>query len=158
MTALTFNVECLIAVWLMLENYLIGLETKALCFYQLNMNMFLIFSTVYVYQLLFICTEYIDFFHIFFPSFGIWYVAFNCSFGCLFQQLASHGLFDVHVKATGDIHIDDHHTNEDVALAIGTVRTLSQLFHNKLEFQRINLLSIIDLIRKNFSFPVSTSI
>jgi len=38
-----------------------------------------------------------------------------------FQQLASHGLFDVHVKATGDIHIDDHHTNEDVALAIGTV-------------------------------------
>lgn len=37
------------------------------------------------------------------------------------QQLASHGLFDVHVKATGDLHIDDHHTNEDVALAIGTV-------------------------------------
>lgn len=38
-----------------------------------------------------------------------------------FQQLASHGLFDVYVKAVGDIHIDDHHTNEDVALAIGTV-------------------------------------
>ncbi|KAB5545002.1 hypothetical protein DKX38_013114 [Salix brachista] len=33
----------------------------------------------------------------------------------------NHGLFDVHVRATGDIHIDDHHTNEDVALAIGTV-------------------------------------
>lgn len=28
----------------------------------------------------------------------------------------------MHVKATGDIHIDDHHTNEDVALAIGTVK------------------------------------
>lgn len=27
----------------------------------------------------------------------------------------------MHVRATGDIHIDDHHTNEDVALAIGTV-------------------------------------
>ncbi|KAI3469573.1 hypothetical protein Pfo_026236 [Paulownia fortunei] len=38
----------------------------------------------------------------------------------MLDQLASHGLFDVHVKATGDIHIDDHHTNEDVALAIGT--------------------------------------
>eukprot|EP00268_Persea_americana_P008368 TRINITY_DN13241_c0_g1_i1.p1 TRINITY_DN13241_c0_g1~~TRINITY_DN13241_c0_g1_i1.p1 ORF type:complete len:282 (+),score=52.86 TRINITY_DN13241_c0_g1_i1:232-1077(+) len=38
----------------------------------------------------------------------------------MLDQLASHGLFDVHVKARGDIHIDDHHTNEDVALAIGT--------------------------------------
>ncbi|OMP10194.1 Imidazoleglycerol-phosphate dehydratase [Corchorus olitorius] len=36
------------------------------------------------------------------------------------KQLASHGLFDVHVKATGDTYIDDHHTNEDVALALGT--------------------------------------
>lgn len=46
---------------------------------------------------------------------------------CLYQQLASHGLFDVHVRATGDIHIDDHHTNEDVALAIGTVSICSFL-------------------------------
>ncbi|CAL1389121.1 unnamed protein product [Linum trigynum] len=38
----------------------------------------------------------------------------------MLDQLASHGLFDVHVRATGDIHIDDHHTNEDVALAIGS--------------------------------------
>ncbi|WCJ23765.1 imidazoleglycerol-phosphate dehydratase [Euphorbia peplus] len=38
----------------------------------------------------------------------------------MLDQIASHGLFDVHVKATGDYHIDDHHTNEDVALAIGT--------------------------------------
>ncbi|XP_078182051.1 imidazoleglycerol-phosphate dehydratase 3, chloroplastic-like isoform X2 [Carex rostrata] len=38
----------------------------------------------------------------------------------MLDQLASHGLFDVYVKASGDIHIDDHHTNEDVALAIGT--------------------------------------
>ncbi|XP_031261502.1 imidazoleglycerol-phosphate dehydratase 1, chloroplastic-like [Pistacia vera] len=38
----------------------------------------------------------------------------------MLDQLASHGLFDVHVRATGDIHIDDHHTNEDVSLAIGT--------------------------------------
>ncbi|XP_043691271.1 imidazoleglycerol-phosphate dehydratase 1, chloroplastic-like isoform X4 [Telopea speciosissima] len=39
----------------------------------------------------------------------------------MLDQLASHGLFDVHVRASGDTHIDDHHTNEDVALAIGTV-------------------------------------
>jgi imidazoleglycerol phosphate dehydratase HisB len=38
------------------------------------------------------------------------------------QQLASHGLFDVYVMAKGDLHIDDHHTNEDIALALGSVR------------------------------------
>jgi hypothetical protein len=38
-----------------------------------------------------------------------------------FQQIASHGLFDVHVRAKGDTWIDDHHTNEDLALAFGKV-------------------------------------
>ncbi|KAJ7294824.1 hypothetical protein O6H91_13G034900 [Diphasiastrum complanatum] len=38
----------------------------------------------------------------------------------MLDQLASHGLFDLSVKAQGDVHIDDHHTNEDVALALGT--------------------------------------
>ncbi|MCO5555300.1 hypothetical protein L7F22_008845 [Adiantum nelumboides] len=37
-----------------------------------------------------------------------------------FEQIASHGLFDVNVTAKGDLHIDDHHTNEDIALAFGT--------------------------------------
>ncbi|KAJ6430061.1 hypothetical protein OIU84_021462 [Salix udensis] len=36
------------------------------------------------------------------------------------DHMLDRGLFDVHVRATGDIHIDDHHTNEDVALDIGT--------------------------------------
>ena len=36
------------------------------------------------------------------------------------DQLASHGLFDVTVKAQGDTWIDDHHTNEDIALALGS--------------------------------------
>lgn len=35
------------------------------------------------------------------------------------QQLASHGLFDVTVRATGDTWIDDHHICEDIALALG---------------------------------------
>ncbi|KAF7150438.1 hypothetical protein RHSIM_Rhsim02G0025100 [Rhododendron simsii] len=38
----------------------------------------------------------------------------------MLDQLASHALFDVHVRATSDVHVDDHHTNEDVAFAIGT--------------------------------------
>ncbi|GAB4843395.1 hypothetical protein Ancab_013356 [Ancistrocladus abbreviatus] len=47
----------------------------------------------------------------------------------MLDQIASHGLFDVHVKATGDIHIDDHHTNEDVALALGTVYNIAAVVY-----------------------------
>ena len=32
---------------------------------------------------------------------------------------AKHGMFDVDVKAKGDLHIDGHHTNEDVAITLG---------------------------------------
>lgn len=38
----------------------------------------------------------------------------------MMDQLASHGLFDIHLEAEGDTWIDDHHTNEDIALALGT--------------------------------------
>jgi len=37
----------------------------------------------------------------------------------MLAHLAVHGLFDLTVKATGDLHIDVHHTVEDVALALG---------------------------------------
>lgn len=37
----------------------------------------------------------------------------------MLDQLARHGDFDLSVSATGDLHIDTHHTVEDVALAIG---------------------------------------
>ncbi|AGY58186.1 imidazoleglycerol-phosphate dehydratase HisB [Gloeobacter kilaueensis] len=34
-------------------------------------------------------------------------------------QIATHGLIDLDVSAQGDLHIDDHHTNEDVGIALG---------------------------------------
>jgi imidazoleglycerol-phosphate dehydratase len=37
----------------------------------------------------------------------------------LLTHIAVHGLFDLTVEATGDLHIDPHHTIEDVALALG---------------------------------------
>ena len=33
--------------------------------------------------------------------------------------LGTHGLCDLTVKATGDLHIDRHHTNEDLGLVLG---------------------------------------
>jgi imidazoleglycerol-phosphate dehydratase len=37
----------------------------------------------------------------------------------MLTHLAVHGLFDLTVHAKGDLHIDVHHTMEDVALAVG---------------------------------------
>jgi imidazoleglycerol-phosphate dehydratase len=37
----------------------------------------------------------------------------------MLHQIASHGLFDLEIEATGDLHIDDHHTNEDVGITFG---------------------------------------
>jgi len=37
----------------------------------------------------------------------------------MLELFAKHGLFDLELKATGDLDIDLHHTNEDVGLALG---------------------------------------
>jgi len=37
----------------------------------------------------------------------------------MLSHLAVHGLFDLTVRAQGDLHVDAHHTVEDVALALG---------------------------------------
>lgn len=37
----------------------------------------------------------------------------------MLHQISSHGLIDLDIKATGDIEIDDHHTNEDVGITLG---------------------------------------
>jgi imidazoleglycerol-phosphate dehydratase len=38
----------------------------------------------------------------------------------LLTSLAHHGLFDLQVRATGDLEVDEHHTVEDVALVLGS--------------------------------------
>jgi len=40
-------------------------------------------------------------------------------FDHMLDQLAKHSLIDMKVAAKGDLHIDDHHTVEDVGLALG---------------------------------------
>ena len=37
----------------------------------------------------------------------------------MLTALARHALFDLEVDAKGDLHIDDHHTTEDVGIVIG---------------------------------------
>ncbi len=47
----------------------------------------------------------------------------------MLHQIASHGLIDLDVRATGDIEIDDHHTNEDVGITLG--QALGQALGNR---------------------------
>jgi imidazoleglycerol-phosphate dehydratase len=37
----------------------------------------------------------------------------------MLDQIARHGLVDIEVKASGDLHIDDHHTVEDIGISLG---------------------------------------
>lgn len=37
----------------------------------------------------------------------------------MLDQIARHGLFDLDIEATGDLHIDAHHTVEDVGITLG---------------------------------------
>jgi len=44
-------------------------------------------------------------------------------FDHMLDQLARHALIDLTVRCTGDLHIDDHHTVEDVGIALGQALT-----------------------------------
>ena len=44
-------------------------------------------------------------------------------FDHMLDQLARHSLIDISLAATGDLHIDDHHTVEDCGIALGQALT-----------------------------------
>lgn len=56
-------------------------------------------------------------------------------FDHMLNHIAHHGLFDLAVKATGDLYIDAHHTIEDVAICLG--RALDQALGDRKSIARM---------------------
>jgi imidazoleglycerol-phosphate dehydratase len=55
-------------------------------------------------------------------------------FDHMLDQIARHGLIDLEVSAVGDLHIDGHHTVEDVGITIG--QALAQAVGDKAGIRR----------------------
>ena len=52
----------------------------------------------------------------------------------MLEQVARHGMVDLEVEATGDLHIDAHHTVEDIGITLG--QALAKAFGNKQGIRR----------------------
>ena len=74
-------------------------------------------------------------------------------FDHMLTLFARHGLFDLTVKATGDLHVDFHHTVEDVGIcfgrclnqALGDKKGISRYGHMTLPMEETLVTSAVDL-------------
>ncbi len=46
----------------------------------------------------------------------------------MFHALAKHGHMDLRLTCKGDLHIDDHHTSEDCAIAFGSMLLFTRVY------------------------------
>jgi imidazoleglycerol-phosphate dehydratase len=79
-------------------------------------------------------------------------------FDHMLDQLARHSLIDLTVRAKGDLHIDDHHTVEDVGIALGQAlakalgdkRGIRRYGHFRLAMDDAQIATALDLSARPF--------
>ena len=61
-------------------------------------------------------------------------------FDHMLTLFARHGLFDLNVKAVGDLHVDSHHTVEDTGICLG--RAINEALGNKAGITRYGSITL----------------
>ena len=80
-------------------------------------------------------------------------------FDHMLNHIAVHGIFDIEVKATGDLHVDTHHTIEDVGIvlgkafkhAIGDKSGISRIGHSYVPMDEALALVVVDFSNRPYS-------
>ena len=74
---------------------------------------------------------------------GIYNVSTGLNFfNHMIEQLSKHSLIDLNLKVDGDLHIDEHHTIEDTAIALG--EAIAKALGNKRGIERYGFLLPMD--------------
>lgn len=77
----------------------------------------------------------------------------------MLHHVAVHGLFDLNVRAAGDLHIDAHHTIEDVAIvlgdaldrALGDRRGVTRIGHSYVPMDEALARVVVDLSGRSYA-------
>ena len=80
-------------------------------------------------------------------------------FDHMLNHIAVHGIFDIEVKASGDLHVDTHHTMEDVGIglgeafkqAIGDKTGITRIGHSYVPMDEALALVVVDFSNRPYS-------